>query len=104
MFKFVFFGSLILIQGSKIHASIRRQLLYLFSSKIAEGNVYKMSYFTVVRESGLYRSTPHPYKLMFEMKTKVQLCPNNTIDCYGLSVSPIAAVVAYGADHDFLVG
>jgi hypothetical protein len=41
---------------------------------------------------------------MFEMKTKVQLCPNNTIDCYGLSVSPIAAVVAYGADHDFLVG
>jgi hypothetical protein len=38
------------------------------------------------------------------MKTKVQHCENSTIDCYGLFVSPIAAVVAYGADHDFLVG
>jgi hypothetical protein len=50
--KLVFFGCLLLIQGIKIHASVRRQLLYLFSSKIAEGNVYKMSYFSVVRESG----------------------------------------------------
>ncbi|KAK2392196.1 replication protein A 70 kDa DNA-binding subunit E [Trifolium repens] len=91
-------------KGSKIHASIRRQLLYLFRDKIFEGKVYKMSHFTVGPESGLYRTTDHPYKLIFEMKTKVQLSESKKIDEYGLSLSTIGAVKGYGAGHDFLVG
>ncbi|MCI83786.1 replication factor A protein, partial [Trifolium medium] len=42
--------------GAKIHASVRRELLYLFRVKIMEGNVYKMSFFTVAPESGVYRT------------------------------------------------
>ncbi|MCH80683.1 replication factor A protein, partial [Trifolium medium] len=90
-------------KGVKIHASVRRQLLYLFRSKIVEGNVYKMSYFIVCPESGIYRTTPHPFKLIFEMKTKVQSCENDTIDRFGLSLTTIAEICAYGPDHDFLV-
>ncbi|WJX38032.1 hypothetical protein P8452_25732 [Trifolium repens] len=90
-------------KGAKIHASVRRQLMYVFDSKIAEGKVYKMSYFTVVPESGLFRSTQHPYKLKFEMKTKVQICGNNSIDTYGLSLSTIGDIFAYGPEHDFLI-
>ncbi|WJX62061.1 hypothetical protein P8452_47097 [Trifolium repens] len=90
-------------KGAKIHASVRRQLMYVFGSKIAEGEVYKMSYFTVVPESGVFRSTQHPYKLKFEMKTKVQICENNSIDTYGLSLSTIGDIFAYGPEHDFLI-
>jgi hypothetical protein len=63
-----------------------------------------MSHFTVGPESGLYRTTDHPYKLIFEMKTKVQLPESKKIDEYGLSLSTIGAVKGYGAGHDFLVG
>ncbi|GAU23257.1 hypothetical protein TSUD_281500 [Trifolium subterraneum] len=90
-------------KGGKIHASVRRQLVYLFGSKITEGDVYKMSFFTVSPESGLYRPTPHPYKLNFEMKTKVQACENREIDPYGLSLTSIGDVIIHGSDHDFLV-
>ncbi|CAJ2645071.1 uncharacterized protein LOC123905276 [Trifolium pratense] len=90
-------------KGAKIHATIRRQLLYLFASKVAEGNVYKMSYFSVMPESGLYRTTTHPYKLMFEMKTKVQISESSKIDLYGLSPTSIDEICGYGPDHDFLV-
>jgi replication factor A1 len=95
---------LIVVKGAKIHASIRRQLMYLFSAKIAEGKVYKMSYFTVVPESGLYRSTQHPYKLIFEIKIKVQICENFSIDTYGLSLTTIGDIIAFGPEHDFLIG
>ncbi|XP_045799478.1 replication protein A 70 kDa DNA-binding subunit-like [Trifolium pratense] len=90
-------------KGAKIHASIRRQLLYLFNGKIVEGSVYKMSFFVVYPESGLYRTTSHRYKLSFEMKTKVQICESGVIDRYGLSLTSIGDICAYGPDHDFLV-
>ncbi|MCI14150.1 replication factor A protein [Trifolium medium] len=90
-------------KGDKIHASVRRQMLYLFRLKITEGNVYKMSFFTVAPESGLYRTTPHRYKLIFEMKTKVQSCENNTIGRFGLSLTTIADICGHGPDYEFLV-
>ncbi|PNY04521.1 replication factor-A carboxy-terminal domain protein [Trifolium pratense] len=34
-------------KGGKIHATIRKQLLYLFKNKISEGHVYKISYLAV---------------------------------------------------------
>ncbi|CAJ2652163.1 unnamed protein product [Trifolium pratense] len=90
-------------KGVKIHASVRRQLLYLFNLKIVEGDVYKMSFFTVCPQSGIYRTTPHQFKLDFEMKTKFQACEGNTIDHFGLSLSTIAQISAYGLAHNFLV-
>jgi hypothetical protein len=63
-----------------------------------------MSHFTVAPESSLYRTTDHPYKLIFEMKTKVQLSESKKIDQYGLSLTTIGGVCSYGPGHDFLVG
>ncbi|CAJ2644632.1 replication factor-A carboxy-terminal domain protein [Trifolium pratense] len=90
-------------KGDKIHASIPRELLYLFCSKIIEGEVYKLFYFSVSKESGLYRTTPHPYKLNFEMKTKVQRCENSSIDHFGLSFTTVGEICDHGPRHDFLV-
>ncbi|KAK2411352.1 replication factor A protein [Trifolium repens] len=33
--------------GGKIHTSVRKQLIYMFQSKLEEGNVYEMSYFSI---------------------------------------------------------
>ncbi|GAU29161.1 hypothetical protein TSUD_275800 [Trifolium subterraneum] len=62
-------------KGATIHATVRRQMLYLFRLKITEGEVYKMSFFTVSPES----------------------------DRYGLSLTSIGDICGHGPDHDFLV-
>jgi hypothetical protein len=93
-----------LLQGDKIQASIRRQLIYLFLSKIVEGNVYKMSHFTVVPADDRYRTNFYPYKLIFHMKTKVRYCPNDAIDRYGFNATNITQIYSFGADHRYLIG
>ncbi|PNX54579.1 hypothetical protein L195_g048199 [Trifolium pratense] len=89
--------------GGKIHATVRKQLLYLFQNKLEEGLVYVMSFFTVAPSSGAYRSTHHPYKLVFQMKTRVELCEGPEIARYGLSLSTIGQITAHPPDYDYLV-
>ncbi|KAK2409926.1 replication factor A protein [Trifolium repens] len=90
-------------KGDKIQASVRRQLIYLFLSKIVEGNIYKMSHFIVFPTDDRYRTTFYPYKLMFTMKTKVRNCPNHTIDRYGFSYTNINQICSFGADYCYLI-
>ena len=91
-------------QGAKIHASIRKQLLYVFQSKLSEGKVYKMSFFSVAPSIGSYRTTLHPYKLVFQMKTKVQMSDSLVIPTCGVSLSKIADVCGHAVEYDYLVG
>ncbi|KAK2411272.1 replication protein A 70 kDa DNA-binding subunit B [Trifolium repens] len=90
-------------KGGKIHASIRKQLLYMFESKIEEGEVYQMSYFSVVPQIGVYRTTLHPSKLIFQMKTKVHHVETSDISQYGLTLTSLAEVCRHSHDYEFLV-
>ncbi|XP_045810713.1 replication protein A 70 kDa DNA-binding subunit B-like [Trifolium pratense] len=90
-------------KGGKIHATIRKQLLYLFKLKIMEGQTYKLSYLAVAPSSGSYRTTLHPYKFFFQMKTKVQICEGDSIPKFGLSFSNISDVLSHTVDYDYLV-
>jgi hypothetical protein len=87
-----------------MRASIPRKLLYLFRHQVYEGAVYNMSNFKVGTESGVYRPTGHPYKLIFDVKTEIEKCENNRIDRNGLSLINIGVVCGYGPDHEFLIG
>lgn len=85
----------------KIHATVRKQLLYVFQKKLAKGDAYKMSYFYVAPNVGFYRA--HEYKLIFQMKTKVQKIEGSAIPNNGLSSSKIEELSKYTADYPFLV-
>lgn len=90
-------------KGGKIQATIRKQLLYLFQQKVVEGGVYKMSFFSVAPSSGFFRPTLHPYRLYFQMKTKVQMIKSTMIPLYGLTFTKFAEVCEQTADSDYLV-
>ncbi|KAK2454097.1 replication protein A 70 kDa DNA-binding subunit C [Trifolium repens] len=90
-------------KGAKIHASIKKQLLYMFDSKIVEGEAYQMSCFAVAPEVGYYRPTLHPYKLLFQIKTRLQSVKNSLITTYGLSLTSLAEVCSHTHDYEFLV-
>ncbi|MCI12379.1 replication factor A protein, partial [Trifolium medium] len=62
-----------------------------------------MSYFSVSPTTGYYRTTLHPYKLIFQIKTKVVVAQSSTISDYGLSLTSIADVSAHIHDYEFLV-
>ncbi|XP_045831134.1 uncharacterized protein LOC123922461 [Trifolium pratense] len=66
-------------KGGKIHASIKKQFLYMFQSKIEEGEVYKMSYFSVNPQI------------------------DSDIGEYALSLISLAEVRSHVIDYEFLV-
>lgn len=90
-------------KGSKIHASVRKQLLYVFQSRMSEGKVYNLSCFSVAPSVGCYRTTQHPYKIIFQMTTKVQVSESSIIPKYGVSLTRLADVCAHTYDYDYLV-
>ncbi|MCH79355.1 replication factor A protein [Trifolium medium] len=89
--------------GAKIHATIRKQLINTFETMVEEGGVYEMSHFSVFPQSGSYRTTLHPYKLLFQLKTKVAVCESSDITHFGLNVTSLAEISAYTHDYEFLV-
>jgi hypothetical protein len=90
--------------GGKIHGSIRKQLIYMFESKIEEGQIYEISGFSVYPESGFYRTTLHPYKIGFQLKTKLKKGESDSITEYGLSLSDIGEVLSHTNGYEYLVG
>jgi hypothetical protein len=76
----------------------------MFESKLEEGQIYEISGFSVYPESGFYRTTLHPYKIGFQLKTKVKKGESNSISEYGLSFSNIDEVCSHTNDYEYLVG
>jgi len=63
-----------------------------------------MSFFSVAPSVGSYRTTLHPYKLVFQMNTKVQTAESVLIPTFGVSLSKIADVCGHDVEYDYLVG
>ncbi|WJX63460.1 hypothetical protein P8452_48346 [Trifolium repens] len=57
--------------GDKIHATIKKTLIYKFKIDLIEGKVYCLENMGVATNSGVYRSTRHPYKLNFQYSSLV---------------------------------
>ncbi|PNX61894.1 replication factor-A carboxy-terminal domain protein, partial [Trifolium pratense] len=85
-------------KGAKIHATIRKQLIHMFESKLEEGHVYEMSIFSVFSQSGNYRTTLHPYKLVFHLRTKVTVVESPDISQFGMHFTSLAEIGAFTQD------
>lgn len=94
---------MLILKGVRIHATVRKQLLYLFQNKLVEGVVYKLSYFSVAPSLGSHRTTPHAYKVFFQMKTKVNVCEGHLLPLYGLNLTSVNEIVQQTVDIHLLV-
>jgi hypothetical protein len=72
----------------------------MFESKLEEGQIYEMSYVSIFPQSGFYRAILQPYKLVFQIKTKVNYLKSQL----GLSFTNLGEICAYTHDYEFLVG
>ncbi|XP_057435719.1 uncharacterized protein LOC130728308 [Lotus japonicus] len=89
--------------GCKIHASIRRTLVYRFKNQLVEGRVYQISFFGVCENGGDFRTTSYPYKVNFQMHTSVRLMANTPITGKPFFFMPLSDVVFKDPDTSFLI-
>ncbi|CAJ2638179.1 unnamed protein product [Trifolium pratense] len=90
-------------KGGKIHASVRKQLIHVFETRLEEGRVYEFSDFSVFPQSGSYRTTLHQYKIGFQLKTVVVAAEEDDISQFGIKVTSLAEIVARTDDYEYLV-
>ncbi|XP_057443722.1 uncharacterized protein LOC130735863 [Lotus japonicus] len=91
-------------KGSKIHAIIKKTLMYKFEKLLVEGNVYSLSSFVLVDSSGDYKPTRHNYKICFMYNTEVRHMPHITIDEFPYSFVSLADILAPSYDSGYLIG
>ncbi|XP_057452315.1 uncharacterized protein LOC130744143 [Lotus japonicus] len=80
-------------KGCKIHATVRKTLIYRFQSSLTEGKVYQISYFGVGESGRDFRPTDHPFKINFDIQTYVRLLPNKAINITSYSFVPLADIM-----------
>ncbi|QHO01265.1 Replication factor-A carboxy-terminal domain protein [Arachis hypogaea] len=87
----------------KIQATIRDQLISKFAVSLKEGDLYLMTHFTVVPNTGLNRVTKHRFRLLFQYKTSVVSVVSPKIPHFGLCFTSIDEIDQMTKDHNFLI-
>ncbi|XP_027941143.1 uncharacterized protein LOC114194940 [Vigna unguiculata] len=90
-------------EGGKIHASIRRTLIYKFQNEISEGKVYGIQNFSTTPNGGIYRTSHHPYKINFQFGTKVTLLDAKLVPDIKHDYIPLSVLSSIEFDQDYLV-
>ncbi|XP_057440537.1 uncharacterized protein LOC130732527 [Lotus japonicus] len=91
-------------KSCKIHASVRKTLIYLFQSLLSEGGVYQISFFGAGESGRDFRPTSHPFKINFNIHTYVRLVPNKAINLSTYSFVPLCDIMFKDPDTSFLIG
>ncbi|KAJ1379646.1 Nucleic acid-binding, OB-fold [Sesbania bispinosa] len=90
-------------EGGRIQASIRKAMIRKYMNSVAEGFVYKMTYFGVVDNGGSYRATSHDFKLLFQARTKVIPADSVIIPRFGLDLKNYEYVQNTKGECDYLI-
>ncbi|KAG5040167.1 hypothetical protein JHK82_012291 [Glycine max] len=80
-----------------------KTLIYKFEKSLQKGKVYSIQFFGVAENGGMYRTTHHKYKIVFQYSTKVVLVDNASVPDSVYDFVPIKAIVCGGYDNDYLV-
>ncbi|RYQ82786.1 hypothetical protein Ahy_B10g101354 [Arachis hypogaea] len=87
----------------KIQVTIRDQLIPNFAVSLTEGDVYLMTHFTVLSNTGLNRVTKHRFRLLFQYKTSVVSVVSIRIPHSGLCFTSTNEIDQRTKDDDFLI-
>jgi len=90
--------------GNRIHATIKKTLLYKFKNDIFEGKCYSFENMGVANNGGNYRTTRHSLKLNFQFSSKIVYLPSLTITKSPYHFIPISEIVEGSYDTDYLPG
>ncbi|XP_057418071.1 uncharacterized protein LOC130712255 [Lotus japonicus] len=87
-------------KGNKIHATIKKTLMYKFEKLLVDGNVYSISGFVLVDSCGDYKTTRHNYKICFMFKTEVRPMNQFPIEVFPYTFVSLAKILSPGCHWD----
>ncbi|XP_021742772.1 replication protein A 70 kDa DNA-binding subunit C-like [Chenopodium quinoa] len=90
-------------QGGKIQASVKKSLLVIFQTKLAEGQVYNISNFGFGFNNGSYKPTGHEYKILFKHLNTVNQVEGASIPIRDFDLKPYNSIVSNNLDTNILV-
>ncbi|XP_057418862.1 uncharacterized protein LOC130713078 [Lotus japonicus] len=90
-------------EGVKIEAYIKKNYLSKFKGEFSEGNVYKITYFDVSENSGIFRASEHFCKIFFNHRTRVAQEHSDVIPNICLSLKNSTYIDATMGESDFLI-
>ncbi|XP_045797898.1 replication protein A 70 kDa DNA-binding subunit E-like [Trifolium pratense] len=90
-------------KGEKIHATVRRTLIYKYEKELTEGHVYSISNFSVATNVGSYRTTNHAYKINFQFGTKIKKFDDKLIPANIYMISEPHKIFNDNYDTDYLI-
>ncbi|KAF8087031.1 hypothetical protein N665_0602s0014 [Sinapis alba] len=90
-------------KGDMIHGTVKKELLGQFNSFISPGVTKLMVNFTVTHSAGAYRTTKHPYRIVFLPTTRVRMCDDLPINLMGLNPVSYGSILDGSLNSDYLV-
>ncbi|KAK2359764.1 ATP-dependent DNA helicase PIF1 [Trifolium repens] len=90
-------------KADRIHATVRRTLIYKFNKELKEDSVFAISNFGAVSNIGSYRTTKHLYKLNFQFSTRIKLSGSRYVPQNLYLISHPAEIFSGRYDTDYLV-
>lgn len=101
---FIYVKCFSVLKGAKIEVSINKNFISKFRSQLAEGNVYKITYFAVSGNNGSFRATEHDFKIFFNGRTRVVPDSSEGIPFNGLTLKNSYDVETSMGESDYLIG
>lgn len=92
------------VQGDKIHASVKHDLLSHFEDILYEGCSQILINFEVAHSCGSYRTTKHAYRIHFLPLTRVRFCGDLPLALTGFQPVHFREILDGNLNTAFLVG
>ena len=83
---------------------MKKELVGKFDRVLQEGETKVLINFTVTHSTGSYRTTSHPFKIVFLPTTRVRICEELPNNLTGLNPVKFRDVLNGVLDDDYLIG
>ncbi|CAN6827331.1 unnamed protein product [Brassica oleracea] len=90
-------------RGDKIAGTVKKELVGKFDRVLQEGETKVLINFTVTHSTGSYRTTSHPFKIVFLPTTRVRICEELPNNLTGLNPVKFRDVLNGVLDDDYLI-
>ncbi|TKY68332.1 Replication factor A protein [Spatholobus suberectus] len=100
---FGFESWLIKLKGSRIQATVKKEVVKLFKCKMIKNGVYFVRNLSIARNDGFTHVIAYGYRLIFQHRTDVTIVDDDFVSNIGLNLTSCSHIVAQKANIDYLV-
>lgn len=83
---------------------MKKEQVSQFDSELSQGVSKLIVNFSITHSAGAYRTTGHPYRVVFLSTTRVRVCDELPLQLTGLNPVAFTSIKDGSQDPDYLVG